>query len=162
MLIRESTAQDHNALAELVAAFRAELAALRGRDTQPDLIAAAREIHLHGQQQGRFHVAEEAGRLVGYLLCRVDGATVWAEHLYVLPAWRRHGIAGALYEQAEALAETLGSTTVYNWIHPNNRAMVAFLRNRGYDVLNLVEVRRPAPGEQIEGTMQVGSFEFRY
>ena len=72
------------------------------------------------------------------------------------------GIASALYAEAECLAEKLGSSTVYNWVHPNNNIIVAFLKKRGYDVLNLVEVRRARPGERPDKTISVGQDEFSY
>jgi hypothetical protein len=44
----------------------------------------------------------------------------------------------------------------------NNAAIIAFLRKRGYDVLNLIEVRRKYAGECISGDVMVGSERFRY
>ena len=108
-------------------------------------------------------VAEtEDHHIVGYLVCRVDGKTVWAESLFVLPEHRRHGIGSQLYAEAERLAADVGASTVYNWVHPQNRTIVSFLKRRGYDVLNLLELRRAGPEEEADRTITVGSEEFRY
>ena len=108
-----------------------------------------------------FVAVDESG-IAGYLLCRVNENVVWAEHLFVAPEHRRKGLASALYAEAERLVEELGGRTLYNWIHPNNDAIVQFLKSRGYDVLNLVEVRKAVAGESVDGTLRVGKHEFRY
>jgi len=162
MKIRPATPDDSGALVPLVAAFRAELAGLKGRAAAPDLEAAAGELASYGGEPYPVFVAERDGDLAGYLVCRVDENTVWAESLYVVPEARRCGVASALYEQAEELSRKAGSQTVYNWVHPNNDRIIAFLRKRGYDVLNLVEVRRPRKDERPAGEMRVGEHRFRY
>lgn len=55
-----------------------------------------------------------------------------------------------------------GDDTVYNYIHPNNHRMIEFLRNRGYTVLNLIEIRKPYKGEKLTQTIVVGEHEFDY
>jgi ribosomal protein S18 acetylase RimI-like enzyme len=162
MHIRPAKTEDQPTLVGLMAAFRAALSALRGEAREPDEAAAERELREHERDGSPVFVAAHGERLVGYLLCRVDGRTVWAEQLYVRPEHRRRGVASALYGEAERLAEQRGGRTVFNWIHPNNDAIVAFLKARGYDVLNLVEVRRPAAGENPAGTIRVGDHAFRY
>jgi GNAT superfamily N-acetyltransferase len=162
MTIRPASPEDRSALIGLIAAFRAELAEFRESRVAPDLEAASSELASYNGGQYPLFVAERDGGLVGYLVCRVDGNTVWAESLYVIPLARRGGVASALYTQAEELARQVGCQTVYNWIHPNNGKVIAFLKKRGYDVLNLVEVRRPRKDERPAGEIQVGSHLFRY
>ena len=162
MTVRPAEPDDREQLARLIAAFRVELSGLRGRADEPDLGAAERE--LAGYESAGFPVFVACGEgksLAGYLVCRVDGGTVWAESLYVLPKHRRQGRASALYGQAERLADERGSQTVYNWVDPENKAVIEFLCRRGYDVLNLIELRRPRDGEQPTGTVRVGSETFR-
>jgi hypothetical protein len=36
----------------------------------------------------------------------------------------------------------LGGDTLYNWVLPNNYRSIPFLKKHGYDVLNLIEVRK--------------------
>ena len=98
----------------------------------------------------------------GYLVCRVEDTVIWAEQLYVSPNARRQGIASALYSKAEELAEELGGETTFNWVHPNNDIIIAFLKKRGYSVLNLIEIRRPWKNEASTKKITVGKHDFDY
>ena len=75
---------------------------------------------------------------------------------------RRKGIGSDLYDEAEKLVKTLGGDTVYNWVHPNNEMSIPFLKKRGYDVLNLIEIRKKRPNEKITQEINVGNHEFKY
>lgn len=160
--VRPAEKSDEESLIRLIAGFRAELARLRGVERPPDPVAAREELAEYLAKGFPIYVAEVGGEQVGHLVCRVDGDVVWAEQLYVLPGYRRRGIGTALYEQAEKLVQKLGSDTVYNWVHPNNDAIIAFLKKRGYTVLNLIELRRPRPGERPRGQVRVEKHEFSY
>ena len=80
----------------------------------------------------------------------------------MLPECRRKGIASALYEQAEQLAQAYGEDTVFNYVHPNNGAMIGFLQKRGYTVLNMIELRKEFKGEMTRTKVQVGDYTFDY
>jgi len=163
MHIRPYHPNDHAALVPRTAAFRVDLAALRGDRREPDLTAAAAELQDYLDKAMPIFVTERpSGEIAGYLVCRVDGETVWTESLFVGPAYRRQGVAGQLYAQAERLAVERGSDTVYDWVHPNNDPIIAFLRKRGYDVLNLLEIRKSLPDERLTTTLAVGRQRYRY
>jgi ribosomal protein S18 acetylase RimI-like enzyme len=137
------------------------LAHLPGHSRKPDHDAAGRELVEYKDRGYPIFVAEsDESALVGYLACRVDGDVVPAESLYVSPVYRRHGIGSALYAQAEGLAQEVGGDTVYNWVDPDNDGVIRFLKKRGYNVFNLIELRRQRPGEKPTGTMRVGEREF--
>lgn len=102
------------------------------------------------------------GEYAGYVVCRVDDGVVWVESLFVGEEYRRCGIASALHSKAEELAASYGDNTVYNYVHPNNHRMIAFLRQRGYTVLNLIEIRKAYPGETLTQKIPVGEHEFDY
>ena len=55
-----------------------------------------------------------------------------------------------------------GEDTVYNYVHPNNDGVIAFLRSMGYSVLNLIEIRKPYAGETLTTTIPVGAETFDY
>lgn len=161
--IRKMLPGDKDKLAELIAAFRVELDRLRGKEREPDPDSAREELEEFLGRGFPIYVAEYEGKLLGYLVCRVEeGDVVWAEQLYVRPGFRRRGIGSALYAEAEKLCQSLGGDTVYNWVHPNNDAIIAFLAKRGYTVLNLIELRRPLPGEAPSRRIRVGDHEFDY
>ncbi len=162
LIVREAQPEDRDALVEMIAAFRAELARFRGEERVPDPGAARDELREFREKGFPIYVAEFQGRPVGYLVCRVEDDVVWAEQLYVRPDHRRRGIGSALYAKVEALCEGLGGDTVYNWVHPNNDSIISFLKRRGYTVLNLIELRRPWPGEVPTRRIRVGDHEFNY
>ena len=163
MKIRPFHPGDEERLAELIAEFRVALGRLRGRTRVADLDQAKGELAEYRSREYPIFVAEsEDSQVEGYLVCRVDGDVVWAESLFVSPKHRRKGIGSALYAEAERLAEDLGGDTVYNWVHPNNDKIISFLKKRGYNVLNLIELRRLRPGESPGRRIRVGKHTFDY
>lgn len=163
MNVRPVRPDDKDALVPLIAQFRVTLAQFRGKNPAIDLEVAGAELAEYLRKDFPVFVAEDDnGKLVGYLVCRVVEAVVWAESLFVLPNARRRGVGSALYQQAEQLVQQLGGDTVYNWVHPNNDGIISFLRKRGCSVLNLIEIRRPRPGEQPSQQINVGRHIFDY
>lgn len=159
--IRPYHSGDEQSLYQLIAEFRLSLAQLRDQSRTLDLAAAGEEFSEYLEKSFPIYVAETApGALVGYLVCRVDGDVVWAESLYVAPEYRRQGVGSSLYGAAEQLTQQLGGDTLYNWVDPNNHTIIRFLRQRGYTVLNLIELRRASPGEKTPHKINVGTNEF--
>lgn len=162
MQIRPADRNDVDAISELIARFRVTLAEFKGWTREPDIESGKKEFFEYLEKNYPIYVAIEDSKMVGYIVCRVEDGVVWAESLYVLPEYRRRGIGTALYEKAEELAEDLGEDTVYNWVHPNNDVIISFLKNRGYSVLNLIELRRRWKGEKTSMKIKVGKHEFDY
>ena len=160
--IEKMTEADVPGIAPLTAQFRVTLKAFRGISSEPDPEAGAEELREYLRAGFPVFTAKRDGVFCGYLVCRVDEPCVWVESIYVLPDCRRQGVAGALFRKAEELAASYGEDTVYNYVHPNNDAIIGFLRSRGYSVLNLIEVRKPYAGERIAGKLRVGEHEFDY
>jgi len=155
--------EDIQETAELVARFRVELSNLRRIKKQLNVTAAAEELNEFVDNGFPVFVAENDDKaIIGYIVCRIEGDVVWAESLYVLPEYRRMGAASILYERAEQLAKKLGSETVYNWVNPNNENIISFLDKKGYDVLNLIEVRKATAKEKIDRKIKVDGHEFNY
>jgi GrpB-like predicted nucleotidyltransferase (UPF0157 family)/ribosomal protein S18 acetylase RimI-like enzyme len=161
--IRPVEERDKPELVWLIAAFRVELSQLKEETTEVDLGNAEEELNSYLAKDMPIFVAEgEGGKLLGYIVCRVDGDVVWAEYMYVLPEMRRQGVATMLYSQAEKLAADLGQDTLYNWVHPNNKKIIAFLAKLGYNVLNLIEIRKAWNKEELHRTIEVDGQEYRY
>jgi GNAT superfamily N-acetyltransferase len=95
-------------------------------------------------------------------VCKIIDGVVWVESLFVSEQERRKGIATRLYLETEKVAQELGNSTLYNWGHPNNDKMIAFLSRMGYDVLNLIEVRKKLNNEEITGMVKVGDHDYHY
>jgi ribosomal protein S18 acetylase RimI-like enzyme len=177
MIIRRFRPHDRQAVTALVAQFRVALAAFRGITRQPNLDAA--DIELDEYIVNSFPIfvalgerargaapepapADPRKKLVGYLVCRVQEEVVWAESMYVDPTYRRRGIGSRLYREAEKIAVKFGSDTVYNWVHPNNGPIIAFLQGRGYTVLNLLEIRKPRHDEPLSNKIEIMGHHYDY
>ena len=161
-VIRQADAADADRAAPLVAGFRVELRRLKGRETAPDVERGREEFLEYCRAGYPIYLAEVGGACAGYLVCRVDEPVVWVESIYVAPDFRRQGIASVLFDQAQAYAAGFGEDTLYNCVHPNNHGMIQFLAKKGYQVLNLVEIRRAYPGETPASKVQVGDHLFDY
>ena len=154
--------QVNDCLAEMVALFRVELRSYKGIVSKPNVDVGREEMDEYLSAGFPVFAAMVDGKYAGYVVCRVDSEVVWVESIFVKEEYRRHGIATALHSKAEEIAAFYGENTVYNYVHPNNHRMIAFLRKRGYTVLNLIEIRKPYQGEQPTQTICVGEHEFDY
>lgn len=152
----------NDALSEMVALFRVELNSYRKIITKPNIKAGFEEIEEYLSNGFPVYAALINGEYAGYAVYRVDGEVVWVESLFVKEEYRRRGVATALHKKAEEIAASYGDETVYNYVHPNNHRMIEFLRNRGYTVLNLIEIRKPYKGEKLTQTITVGEHKFDY
>ncbi len=155
--------KDKADITQLIATFRVELASLKDIKNETDIANAKEELQDYINCKYPIFVAENKDKLIiGYIVCKVESEVVWAESLYVLPEHRRTGIASLLFNEAEKLAQKYGNDTVYNWVHPNNRRMIKFLEEKGYDVLNLIEIRKSRKGETNSKKIKVDDHEFKY
>lgn len=163
MIIRLAKINDEESVAKLIADFRVELRGLKRIKSTPKIDQAKEEFNEYIEAEYPIFVAEDINReIVGYLVCRVEDNLVWAESLFVDTNKRRKGIASDLYKKAEKLATKLGGDTVYNWVHPNNDKIIKFLAKNGYDVLNLIEIRKQRENEVLSQKIIVGNHEYNY
>lgn len=163
MEIREIKLNDINdELAEMVALFRVELRSYKGIASTPNLEAGKEEMEEYLLAKFPVFVALLDEDYAGYMVCRIQDDVVWVESIFVKEKYRCLGVATALHDEAEKLAEAYGNETVYNYVHPNNHRMIEFLRKRGYTVLNLIEIRKPYQDEKLTQTITVGEHKFDY
>ena len=149
-------------IAPLIAQFRVVLKALKGIQACPNEEEGASELKEYLDAGFPVFTARKAGVFCGCMVCRVDEPCVWVESIFVLPEFRRQGVASAVFRRAEELAAAYGEDTVYNYVHPNNHGIIGFLKSRGYTVLNLIEIRKPYAGEKLTGKIQVDQNQFDY
>jgi len=159
-IIKITRADD--ALAQMIALFRVELRSYKGIISKTNIEAGREEMEEYLAAGFPVFAAIVNGEYAGYVVCRVEGEIVWVESIFVQEEYRRRGVASALHRKAEEIAASFGEDTVYNYVHPNNHRMIAFLRKRGYTVLNLIEIRKPYKGEMLTQTISVGEHEFDY
>ena len=162
MKLIEIQSDDADRLAPLVAEFRVTLNGYRGVASAPKIEAAREEIVEFLDAGMPVFAVEDGDKLAGYMVCRIDEPCLWVEHLYVRDEYRRRGSATLLFEKAEELAHAMGEDTVFNFVHLNNRGMIDFLRDKGYTVLNMIEIRKPYKGERHTTTLPVGDAVFDY
>ncbi|MBR2826539.1 MAG: GNAT family N-acetyltransferase [Erysipelotrichaceae bacterium] len=146
----------------MVIEFRRDLASYK--DTQPDmdLESARAEIEWYVSKRYPVFAASISGNYVGYAVCKIEDDVVWLESIYVKKDYRRKGIATRLIQEAEKVAEEHGNETLYINIHPNNQRVIGLLKKNGYDVLNLIEVRKQYQGEKTSTEYHIGDNDFRY
>lgn len=149
-------------IAPLVAQFRVTLKEFKGITASPNEAEGAFELKEYLDAGFPVFTARKEGVYCGYMVCRVDEPCVWVESIYVLPEFRRQGVATALFRKAEELAASYGEDTLYNYVHPNNKGIIEFLKSRGYTVLNLIEIRKPYTGEKLTRKIQVDENQFDY
>lgn len=149
-------------IAPLVAQFRVTLKEFKGITASPNEAEGASELKEYLDAGFPVFTARKEGVYCGYMVCRVDEPCVWVESIYVLPEFRRQGVATALFRKAEELAASYGEDTLYNYVHPNNKGIIEFLKSRGYTVLNLIEIRKPYTGEKLTRKIQVDENQFDY
>lgn len=162
MKVRPAEQLDHDQLIQLIADFGVTMSRFRGSAPPPDLPAAERKLLGYQSPEYQVYVAEEEASLVGFIVCHTTSDTVSVEALFVMPDYRRQGVGGMLYDKAEEIALEVSDQPLSNWVHPNNDRYIAFLRNRGYLVLSLVELRKPRFGEGPLQQIKVGKNIFEY
>lgn len=162
MEIRKLQKEDIEMVAPLVADFRVKLKSFKGLSFAPDVFAGKEELTEYLQAGYPSYVAMDQETCVGYIVCRIEEPTVWVESIFVREENRRKGIASMLFQKAEELAASFGEDTVFNYVHPNNDAIIGFLRKHGYTVLNLIEIRKPYKGEILSTSIQVENHSFDY
>lgn len=163
MRIRLTNSNDEENIAMLIAQFRVELNQLKGIRSTLNLELGKEEFREFTESKYPIFIAEDDDKkLIGYIVCRIDNGTVWTESLFVCHEARRKGIASLLYKKAEEVATELGGDTVYNYVHPNNDKVILFLAKMGYDVLNLIEIRKPWENEVLTEKIKIGNYEYKY
>ncbi|MCQ4924682.1 GNAT family N-acetyltransferase [Tissierella carlieri] len=163
MIIRLPKFEDEKKISILIAKFREELKELKGIKSSINIEQGREEFKEYMEAKYPIFVVEDDRKeLLGYLVCRIDDSVVWVESLFVSHDSRRRGVASKLYEKAETIATELGEDTVYNWVNPNNDKMISFLAKREYNVLNLIEIRKPWKDEALIQKINVSDHEYNY
>lgn len=125
---------------------RRELFPLLADATMPADLAHFADTYLEGE--GRFLCVRDEGRLVaaiGYLpydhrfpqLDYREVRTVEVVRLFVLPAYRRHGLAAALFAALRELALQAGIQCLYLHTHPFLPGAIAFWERQGFAIVDI-------------------------
>jgi GNAT superfamily N-acetyltransferase len=110
---------------------------------------------------GTAFVADEGGRPVGYLLIAIQEHDKTGQFhgyladIYVEPAFRRAGLAKALYQAGEAYLRQVGMRRVTNWTHAHNQLGQAASSYLGLKLWGVLLAKRlPGGAPDAAGTAQ--------
>ena len=149
-------------IAEMLIEFRSYLASLKDRKDDMDLQAGIEEVEYYLDKEYPIYTAVKDSNYLGYFILKFDDDAVWLEHFFVREEYRKQGIGSKLFKKAEEVLDEFGYVNLYNWVHPNNQRMINFLKKQGYDVLNMIEIRKKFDKENLKNEIKVGENEFRY
>lgn len=144
--LRTVTAADLPQVLTFVLQARAELFPTLSATDLPDELARFEAVYIKGE--GRFLLAcveDQIVAAVGYL--PYDGRfpqlnyqgckVVEVVRLFVLPAYRRFGLAGELYRRLQAMAQAEGVQVIYLHTHPFLPGAIDFWRRQGFEVIDV-------------------------
>lgn len=145
-----STATHRNAreVVDFIDTARRGLFPMLADSPMPRDLACFEESYLEGE--GLFLVAHDQGRLVaciGYLPYdhRFDQLdyrarrTVEVVRLFVVPEYRRHGLARELFAALSAAAQRAGVEWLYLHTHPFLPGAIRFWEGQGFAIVNVEE-----------------------
>lgn len=121
---------------------------------------ATNEANSYFTENRSVFVFEQNNELLGYSVLKFEEEVCWLDWLFVNQDYHGQGIASKLFDHAEELAKNLGNDQLYVWVHPDNDCMLKFLKKKGYDVLNLLEVKKEK--ENPSTVISVLNNKFRY
>lgn len=143
----------------LLAKFRRHLRSFKGEAVDLNIESAKDELSSFlSNPNYPIYICLDNDIVTGYMILKLDGC-VWVEQIYVREDYRRKGVASLFYQEAEKISN---GDTLFNYVHPNNDVMIAFLRSKGYTVLNLIEIRKPWKDEKTKTVIEVGNNKFDY
>lgn len=149
-------------LAYLCQDFRKTLSSFKGEVFKGDVDECVEELKSYLKHEYPIYAVSDNGKYIGYCVCRIGDDVVFLESIFVRKENRRKGIGKILLDKAQNLAEEYGNETLYMSVHPNNDEMLRFLRDNGYDVLNLIEIRKAYHDENNDDSYTIGNNTYRY
>ena len=144
--IQTVTVADIPEVLAFVLAARAELFPKLSDTSMPADLAQFEATYLHGD--GHFLIARQDHQIIaaiGYLpyddrvpqLNYQGRKTVEVVRLFVLPAFRRFGLAGELYRALEGRARADGVDVVYLHTHPFLPGAIDFWGRQGFEIVDV-------------------------
>jgi ribosomal-protein-alanine N-acetyltransferase len=88
-------------------------------------------------ETSRAYIAEEKGRLLGFVLARTSGPEAEILDLAVLPTVRRRGIARGLLRAVREAVQRLGVEEIYLEVRESNRAAISLYEGEGYRAVGM-------------------------
>lgn len=142
MITIKEIAKDEASLVSLVKGFRLELARLNQTSFDFEASELEEESLSYFAFGKKVLGAFTEGEMVGFSVIKEDQGIFWLEWIYVSKNYRGSSCAALLFDASEQYAKQHGEEKLYIWVHPDNRTMLKFLKKKGYDALNLIEVTK--------------------
>ena len=149
-------------LGYLLVSFRKYLAKLKDNEIDYDIDDAIEELKTYLKLDYQIYAVSLKGKNIAFAIYKIFDNVVWLEYLYVLKEYRLKGVGKMLLEKGEEIANEYHNDTLYMYVHPNNDLMLDFLKKNNYDVLNLIEIRKKYPEENLKTTYKIGNHEYKY
>lgn len=80
--------------------------------------------------------------LIGFSVLKKEADIFWLDWIYITPEYRGFTYASILFDYSENYAKENGCDQLYIWIHPDNNLIAKFLTKKGYNTLNLIEIKK--------------------
>ena len=147
-------------LIELVLEMRSVMDALNHSTHNISLSEATQEANSYFSNNRLVFGIYQNETILGFLVLKIEDSVCWLDWIFVRPDYRGTDIASKLFKHAEEFSLEMGNDQLYVWVHPDNHRMLKFLKKKGYDVLNLIEVKKEK--SLINTSISILGNEFRY
>jgi len=165
VIIRETFKDDINDLAQLVLEFRKEHTQMLGGKCTLTLDEAVEEVkeHLDKEDSGYFVAVDSlSNQLIGFRRWELHEGFYFTRELYIIPDMRRQGIAKALIRHFEKWVLEKGQNIACISCVPHNVAMIMLARSEGYEILNMIEMRKDLTGKTKKPRSQTDALGLRW
>jgi len=145
IMIREALRGDRDNLARLLLAFSNEHSQMIGGKGSFTLDQAREEVkrNLRRRDSGYFAALDSSSnQLVGFRRWELRDGFYFTRELYVIPDMRRQGVAKELMRHFEQWVLGKGQDIACISCTPQNIAMMTLARSEGYEILNMIEMRK--------------------
>jgi|Deesub1362A_J573_1020465.scaffolds.fasta_scaffold04234_2 GNAT superfamily N-acetyltransferase len=162
--IREGTFSDIEYLAPLVKRFWEEHNELLGEKREYPLNKAIEEVKRNmSRKDSGYFLAVYSEKIIGFRRWELHEGFYFTRELYVLPEFRRKGVARALIRHFERWVLQKGQDIACISCIPHNIAMIQLARSEGYDILNMIEMRKNLmdKGSKPRGEEEALGFKWR-
>jgi ribosomal protein S18 acetylase RimI-like enzyme len=160
MAIIERILNSNQDFVKLMLEMRVVMASLNKTDIEISYEDATLEANGYFSENRQVFGIYQNDEIIGYSVLKTEDNVCWLDWLYVKPEHRGSSIASDLFDHAEAFAKELGNDELYIWVHPDNQQMLKFLKKKGYDLLNLIEVKKEKP--KSDYGIDIFGNKFRY
>jgi len=145
---------------QLVFEMKIIMSRLNGSDKIVMMSEAMREAEGYFTENRKIFVYKMNNKMVGFSVLKIEDTVVWLDWLYVDPDYQGGEISSKLFDHAEEFSRKLGNDQLYVWVHPDNHRMIGFLKKKGYEVLNLIEIKKVKAN--IQEKIEILGNEFKY